>query len=92
MIVSLNVSTQSYITINNSRRRRRRVAKSVIDLCTVLMVRPYIIKIIGHGNVFVKPIQQLTTQMMTQTMAQQLTPYNLVIITVFVFVSICLRT
>ena len=41
-------------------------------------------------------IQQLTTQMMTQQlttqMMAQLTPYNLVIITLFVFVSICLRT
>jgi len=35
------VPTQSYITINNSRRTRRRVAKSVISSCTVLIGRPY---------------------------------------------------
>jgi len=41
IIVSLFVPTQSYITINNSRRRRKKVAKGVIIFCTVLMVRPY---------------------------------------------------
>ena len=39
IIVSSYVPAQSYITINNSRRRRMRVAKSAIDCCTVLIVR-----------------------------------------------------
>ena len=39
IIVSLYVPTQSYITINNSRRRR--VTKSVIIVRTVFMIQPY---------------------------------------------------
>jgi len=38
IIISSYVPTQSYITINNSRRRRRRVAKSVVIWCTGLIV------------------------------------------------------
>ena len=38
--VSSNVQSQSYITINTSRRTRRREAKSTIGCCGVLIFRP----------------------------------------------------
>jgi len=43
IIVSSYTPTQSYITINNTRRTTRREAKSAIDCCTVLIVWSYII-------------------------------------------------
>ena len=52
IIVSLYAPTQSYITINNSRRRR--VANNIINLCTVLIVRQYNIQLIVHGKYFCK--------------------------------------
>ena len=41
IIVLSYVPTHFYITINNSRRRRKRLAKSVIIYCSVLIIRSY---------------------------------------------------